>query len=138
MAGMLLYLSFEDIRKKTIPVIPMMLWGIVGVCLHLYYGRLSATVMAAGLIPGAAAYILSLLSHEKIGKGDAVLLMVTGVYMGFWGNIFMLWIGLVLAAMGGVVAVTMFRKTRSYELPFVPFLFAAFLLMIAGNGGMPT
>ena len=138
MTGMFLYLSFEDIKKKTVPVIPIMIWGIAGVVMHLYYGRISPVSMVAGLIPGAAAYLLSMVSGEKIGRGDALLIMVTGIFMGFWGNVFMLWFGLILAALGGVVAVTMFKKGKGYELPFVPFLFAGFLIMIMGYGGMPT
>ena len=138
MTGMLLHMSIEDIKKKTVPVIPMMLWGIAGVILHLYFGRISYAGMASGLIPGACAYVLSIATHEKIGKGDALLLIVTGIYMGFWGNVFMLWIGMILAAFGGVVAMVMFDKNKNHELPFVPFLFAGFLIVMFCNGGMPT
>ena len=138
MAGMLIYMSYEDIRRKTIPVIPLMIWGIVGVAQHLIYGRLDAISMAAGLIPGILAYILSVLTHERIGKGDALLLLVTGIYMGFWGNVFMLWVALIMAAVGGVTAVAVFGKDRNSELPFVPFLSAAGMLLLMTNGGMPT
>ncbi len=138
MAGMFLYLSFEDIRKKTIPVIPMMFWGIAGVIMHLYYGRLELISMVSGMLPGLVAYILSIVSREKIGKGDAILLIVTGVYMGFWANIMMLWTGLIIAAIAGVMMLVFFKKSRGYELPFVPFLFAGFLLVMLSNGGMPT
>ncbi len=138
MMGMLLHMSVEDIRKRTVPVIPMMIWGMAGVLLHLYHGRISYVSMLGGLIPGIAVYILSILTHERIGKGDAILLIVTGVYMGFWGNIFMLWIGMILAAVGGVVSMTFFKKSKHYELPFVPFLFAGFLMIVLCNGGMPS
>ncbi|MCR5097384.1 MAG: prepilin peptidase [Lachnospiraceae bacterium] len=138
MTGMLLHMSIEDIRKKTVPVIPMMLWGMAGVILHLYFGRISCERMLGGLITGITAYILSIATHEKIGKGDAVLLTVTGIYMGFWGNVFMLWLGLVLAAAAGACVMVLSDKDKSYELPFVPFLFAGFLITVLCNGGMPT
>ena len=138
MMGMLLHMSVEDIRKRTVPVIPMMIWGMAGVLLHLYHGRIGCDSMLGGLIPGIAVYILSILTHERIGKGDAILLIVTGIYMGFWGNIFMLWIGMILAAVGGVVSMAFFKKSKHYELPFVPFLFAGFLMIVLCNGGMPS
>ncbi len=136
MIVMLLHMSVEDIRKRTVPVIPMMIWGMAGVLLHLYNGRISYVSMLGGLIPGIVVYVLSILTHEKIGKGDAILLVITGIYMGFWGNIFMLWIGMIMAAVGGVISMTFFKKGKNYELPFVPFLFAGFLMIVLCNGGM--
>ncbi len=138
MTGMLLHMSIEDIRKKTVPVIPMMIWGMVGVILHLCYGRIGYERMLSGLIPGIVAYVLSIATHEKIGKGDAVLLIITGIYMGFWGNLFMLWIGMIMAALAGVFAMVIFKKDRDRQMPFVPFLFAGFLITLLCNGGMPT
>ena len=136
MAGMLFYLSVEDVRKKTIPVIPMMIFGVAGVAFHLYYGRLNIIAVTSGLIPGVIAYIISVLTAEKIGRGDALLLMVTGIYMGFWGNVFMLWFALIFAAIGGLIAMAFFKKPKGYELPFVPFLLISFAL-ITVSGGMP-
>ncbi len=133
MTGMLLYLSAEDIKRKTIPVIPMMGCGIFAIVLHLISGKNDILNMAVGMIPGVIAYVLSVLTKEKIGKGDAVLLMVTGLYMGFWGNVFMLWIGLIFAAVGGIIAIAMFKRKRGDELPFVPFLFAGYLVISVCN-----
>lgn len=137
MSGMFLYLSAEDIKRKTVPVIPMMIWGMVGIVLHIAMGRINDMQMLLGMIPGVAAYILSILTKEKIGRGDALLLVVTGIYMGFWGNIIMLWVGLIFAAIGGVAAIVIFKKKKSDELPFIPFLAAAYVMYIISNGGMP-
>ena len=134
---MLLYLSFEDIRKKTIPVIPMMAAGVVGVALHLYYGRLDIISVAAGIIPGVIAYIISILTDEKIGRGDAMLLIVTGIFLGFWDNLIIIYFALIFAAAGGVIAMAAFEKNRGHEMPFVPFLMMSFLLMMICNGGLP-
>ncbi len=138
MTGMLLYLSAEDIKSKTIPVIPIMGWGIFAIVAHLISGKNDILSMTAGMIPGTIAYVLSVLTKEKIGKGDAVLLMVTGLYMGFWGNVFMLWAGLILAAIGGIIAMAMFNRKRGDELPFVPFLFAGYLVILLCNGITPA
>ena len=138
MIGMMTYLSVEDIRKKTIPVIPLMIWGIVGVVQHLIYGRIDSYSMVAGVVPGIVAYMLSVATHEKIGKGDALLLIVTGIYMGFWMNMFMLWMGLILAAIVGVATMASFKKLKNNELPFVPFLSLSCLIIIIGNGGLPA
>ncbi len=137
MTGMFLYLSAEDIKRKTVPVIPIMGWGIFAIVLHLISGKNDIISMAVGMIPGAIAYVLSVLTKEKIGKGDAVLLIVTGLYMGFWENVFMLWVGLIFAAIGGIVAIVMFKRKRGDELPFVPFLFAGYLVILVCNGVFP-
>ena len=79
--------SLEDIWKRQIHLIIIGLFGILGVILHLYYGKLSALDMCAGVFVGVVLYLVSIGSGEKIGKGDAFLVTSTGVYLGFWDNI---------------------------------------------------
>lgn len=133
--GALSLLALEDLRIKKIPIIPLVLTGIVGMIFHLVYCNRDIRDIVGGIFIGIALYLLSVITGGKIGKGDGVLFMVTGVYLGFWNNLMMLWIACVMAGIVGTGMVVVFKKNKNYKLPFVPFvLIAALVMLIAGKG----
>lgn len=133
--GALSLLSLEDLRIKKIPIVPLLLTGIVGMILHLIYGNREITDILGGLSIGFILYAICLITKGKIGKGDCYLYMVTGVYLGFWNNLLLLWLSSVLAGVVGIFVMLLKKKNRDYKLPFVPFTFIAALLMLLAGGG---
>lgn len=133
--GILGYFSVEDIRRRSVRIVPLILAAIAGLVLHLYFGRISVWSLLGGLGIGAGMYVVSVASKERVGKGDALLLAVTGIFLGFWDNLLLLWLASFLAMAAGVVAVLVFRKNRHYELPFIPFVFVGFLVFLLANQG---
>ena len=95
--GMLGYFSIEDIRRKSVHTAPLIVTAIAGVFLHLYGGRLSIWDLLGGLGIGVVMYGISVASRERVGKGDALVLGVTGIFLGFWNNLLLLWIASFLA-----------------------------------------
>ena len=135
--GILGYFSWEDVRKRSIHLVPLLVSAIMGVIGHIWFGRITIWNLLGGLGIGVVMYGVSLASGEKIGKGDALLLSVTGIFLGFWGNLMLLWIAACLSAVGGAFAMLMFHKGKDYELPFVPFLLAGFVIYLSlQKGGM--
>ena len=131
--GFLGYLSIEDLRKRQIHLVSLGVAAIAGLFMHLYFERITIWSLVGGLATGMALYVVSVLSSEKIGKGDALLVGVTGIFLGFWGNLFLLWLSAILAAFVGIIAVVVFRKDRQYELPFIPFIFIGFIIYLIIN-----
>ncbi len=135
--GILGYFSWEDVRKRSIHLVPLILAAMAGVVLHMYFERITIWSLLGGVGIGAAMYGLSLASGEKIGRGDALLLAVTGIFLGFWGNLVLLWIASCLIGVGGAISVLVLHKGKEFELPFVPFLFAGFVIYsFLEHGGM--
>ncbi len=132
--GMLGICSVTDIRKREVGVVVVCLSGILGVVYHIMYRRISVYDMLGGLLIGVFVYLIALLTREKIGKGDAIVCMVTGIYLGFWNNLLLLWLSSLLAGLAGIVAMLVFRKKKTDTLPFVPFLSAAGLVVVFGGG----
>jgi leader peptidase (prepilin peptidase)/N-methyltransferase len=132
--GILGICSAEDMLRKQLHIITIAAFGILGVIFHLYYRTHSTTDMLGGMAVGGILYLVSLLSNERIGKGDAFLLTTTGIYLGFWDNIAILWMGSLLAGIIGIVLYIIFQKKPSYRIPFVPFLLAAYLLLLCFQG----
>ena len=133
--GILGFFSVEDMRKRSVQLVALLAAAITGVVMHLYFGRISIWSLLGGLAVGAIMYGISILSQERIGKGDALLIAVTGIFLGFWGNLLVLWIATLLAMCAGIAAIVFFQKGKNYELPFIPFVFASYLIYLSINHG---
>lgn len=135
LTGLLSLLAIEDFRSKQIPVVPVLGCGILGVIFHLIYQTRTIGEIIGGLLIGCVLYGISVCTKGKIGKGDGILFMVTGVYLGFWLNLLLLWLSCVIAGVVGVAIVLFRKKGRHYQIPFVPFVLISEVLLLMVGGG---
>ena len=82
MIGMLAVCTAQDIRRKEIRVNFVLLFGILGIFLHMLFRMLSIGSLLLGMLVGIVLLLLGLASEGRIGTGDGVLLTVTGIYLG--------------------------------------------------------
>jgi leader peptidase (prepilin peptidase)/N-methyltransferase len=85
----------------------------------------------AGLVFGLAMFGVSLISKGQIGKGDALVLCVTGIGLGFWDNMAFFLISLICACVFIVVRAPFKGLSRKDTLPLVPFLLVGFVVHTA-------
>lgn len=83
-----------------------------------------------GVMVGIAMILLSKLTQGKIGIGDGLLLCVTGLLLGFWSNMELLAIALFVASVLSIVLLALRLVNRKHSIPFVPFLFVAYLIIV--------
>ncbi len=134
--GILGICSVEDIRSRQIRTVVVGIAGTIGVLWHLMKVRLQIWDVMAGMLVGVFVYLLSILTREKIGKGDALVFMVTGIYLGLWNNLLLLWFSSMIAAVVAGIMVVFFHKKKTDTLPFVPCIFAAEILLLLLTGGV--
>lgn len=127
--GMLGWCSLEDLRNRKVLVNPILAFGIVGVCLHLYYRNLSIYSVLAGVFVGVILLLVGAITG-KIGAGDGLVLLVSGIYLGFWDNARLLFHGLVFCGIWSAIQLLLRKKKRQDEIAFIPFLFLAYLEMM--------
>lgn len=140
---LLLWNSVQDIRKKTLYNRGLLLGAGVMLLLFagdcLYSGTIADLLLSEGevpwkrllgVIPGIGVLILSIVLRGGIGKGDGYLLCITGMALGAEQNTALLLYGLFLAGVMAAVLLILKRVKRDTKLPFVPFLFAGFLLTV--------
>ena len=133
--GSISLLALEDLRMKKIPIIPLILTGIIGMIFHLIFESRDIKDILGGMFIGVVLYAVSFFTKGKVGKGDAFLFMVTGVYLGFWNNLLALWIASVIAGVIGVGIIVVKNKRFDYKLPFVPFVLVAIIMLLLIGGG---
>ncbi|MCI9136819.1 MAG: hypothetical protein HFH48_04535 [Lachnospiraceae bacterium] len=128
--GLLGLCSWEDIKSKELTVIYILMFGIGGMLLHLFCPIHSIYSIMWGILLGVILMVLSWLTGGTIGMGDGILLVVTGVYLGGANNLELFLTGLLLAAFWSLGLLLFHRKGGREKIAFVPFLLAAYLLML--------
>lgn len=129
---LLILCSVEDLKRKEVTVIYILLFGIIGVVFHLFCPSCSVYSMLWGLLLGIVVMAASFFSHGSIGMGDGILLVVTGVYLGGYQNLELFLIGLFLAGIWSLGLLVLKKKKRKEKIAFVPFLLVAYAVMLVG------
>lgn len=131
--GMLALCSAEDIKKKRIRLNPLLAFGILGIFFHMLWRMQSIGDLLLGMTVGVLLLFLSVLTGGKIGMGDAVLLIVTGIYLGLRQNLELFFYGLLMCSMWALGLLILRKKSRKDSIPFVPFLLAAYMGMLVST-----
>lgn len=128
--GLLAVCSMQDIKTQKIRLNPVLVTGILGVILHMLYQKIQLGNMLLGMGIGIAVWLVSFVTKGKIGIGDAVLLMVTGIYLGAQQNLELFLTALFLAGLWGLYLLVVRKRPRTETFPFVPFLLVAYVEML--------
>lgn len=128
--GMLTLCTAQDIRKKQIRLNPLLFLGILGILLHMLWRIHSIENLLLGMSVGIVLLVVSILTGGKIGAGDAVLLIVTGIYLGLEQNLELFFCGLLMCSVCSLALFVFRKKSRKDSIPFVPFLLAAYMGML--------
>lgn len=127
---MLGFHAAEDLRKRSIAVPCLMMFGLVGLGVQLYCQDMSLVSFGLGVAVGLGLLLLSLITGGSIGMGDGLVFCVTGVYLGGSRNIELLFISLLYAAVFSLFLLTRGKgavKKRKKEIPFLPFVFLGYV-----------
>ena len=125
---LLIYTSITDIRERAISGVALMIFTVAGI-MCLWLGRsLNPVDSIFGALIGLCLVIVSFCTKGELGMGDALLLLVTGIFLGFERNLTLLFSALMLSSLFSVYLLIR-EKNIKKEYPFVPFLFIAYVMM---------
>lgn len=128
----LLIQGIWDIRTKEIP---MWISLCLGGCSFLYSVCNEREWMSIGLalIPGVVCLILGYVTRQAVGYGDGILICALGMFYSVEELLAICMIAIFFAGIVGLVLLVAFKKKGSYEIPFVPFLFAGWFVQYVIN-----
>jgi leader peptidase (prepilin peptidase)/N-methyltransferase len=121
-------ITFIDIDRQIIPDKLTVPGFILGLALVFGFHFLSWKQVLSGiLLPGPSLWLLglgatALLKKEALGFGDVKLLMMAGVFLGFWGVLLSLFLGAVSAVVFLAGGSAMKRLDLRDRIPFGPFI----------------
>lgn len=128
--------SICDIRKKEISLWTIIVFGAGGAAAGAAESLLGGEVILSwipGLFPGLFLILAAKVTREGIGYGDGAVLMVSGMYLGFVYTLNLLLCGLLLSALAAVFLITVKKAGRKYQIPFLPFLFLGYCVVMAAE-----
>lgn len=137
----LLCASWQDWRRKMIPVWLYVAAGVSGLlCRLLFSEELMVVELFSGASVGLGLLGISVMTEGAVGDGDGWFFVVTGILLGFWKNLALLFYGL-LACCTGSCFLIVWRyvwgegtgSVRKYQFAFVPFLLPIGIWMVLYN-----
>lgn len=121
-----------DLRSREIPLGLLGAGFGIGLFLRIMTGAGDIAAVFAGCLPGLLLLAAGFLSKEAIGFGDGGMLVSAGMYLTFSENLMLTILSLFLAAGGAGILLAAKKIRRKETLPFLPFLLAGYVLLLAG------
>lgn len=122
--------SVLDLKKREVSLWMAGIYGLLGVHGCIRYQEQTLVSIFGGVIVGLFLIGLAFLSEEAIGFGDGMVMVVTGLYLGFWQNLELCMTGLILsAAFSGILIIAGIAK-KNQAIPFLPFLMLGYIGMV--------
>ncbi|MBQ4482849.1 MAG: prepilin peptidase [Lachnospiraceae bacterium] len=125
--------TIADIRKRSIPVLLFLIFGIAGVVLFMLTGSVTLTDEIFGILLGIVFVALSHISDGKIGAGDGIAILVSGIFLGGSRAACQTLYGMLGASLISILLLMVRRGNRNTALPFLPFLLTGYLMDKAGG-----
>ncbi len=129
--GWLYFFAEEDTRRRQLSLLWLSAFAGCGV---LWAAKTGLGQGLAGAVVGIALSVAALASGEKIGLGDGLLFCGIGLFCGLWMSLTLLFIASLLCALFGAAGLLTKRWERKDQLPFVPFVLGAYVLLLALQG----
>ncbi len=116
-------MSIEDIRRREIRRIWLIGLGMVGIVIAIVAGDIDGAQYLFRLVPGIVCFLVAWVTGEQIGFGDAFLIFIMGLYCNVTELINVCMFALILVGIVSLFLMTVAKKSKKYELPFIPFVF---------------
>lgn len=131
--GVMLICAVMDMFQKSIWISCIMVFMILNGSMG-FLSQHDWKFILSGAAVGGFLTAVSLLTGEALGKGDAFLVLGSGLYLGFAENLIMVFDALFLVSMYGV-ALMLTRKKKNWkrEIPFAPFLAVPYIWIVASH-----
>lgn len=122
--------SWQDLKRKELAVQLLLGFGVIGVFLHVYFRELSLGQMLGGMILGLLVMLLAVVTKGHLGLGDGILLLITGIFLGFWRNLELILGAAILAGVVSAYLLVIKKVDKNYEIPFAPFILVMYVLSL--------
>lgn len=123
----LLISSIKDIKERIISIHYIVITGLLAIGMIFVNPNVNIIESGFGLLIGVGLILLSVVTNNAIGQGDALVIAVLGVLLGYKMTIAILLIALILSAFVSGYIIFIKKKSRKTAIPFVPFLLCAAL-----------
>lgn len=120
-------LAVMDFKYRKLPLKTLLSGFFIAAAGCLCGREISPVLLVSGGCIGIIFLLISRASGESFGYGDSILILILGIFLGFWNIMYLLLGAFSMAAVFSAVMMIKHRFNRKSSFPFVPFLAAAYL-----------
>ena len=132
--GILFAESIVDIKRKKVHVSGAILLAVMGIIMLFVEQRFSVITFLMSESVGIILYMISVLTEEKLGRGDAIYVLALGTLLDIREMMLVCMISFCLASFVGILLLILKKVEKQYKLAYLPFLTAGYLFYTIGNG----
>lgn len=137
--GMLLFVAGAmDLKSKTISrgiIFVLMIVCFAGAFIKVFINKeFGIWEIIGGVLIGFCAIGLSMVSREQIGRGDGLVIAAIGLMLGFRKCLFAVCMASIIMTLVSVIVLILRKGNRNTRLPFVPALFAGYVMCMTVAG----
>lgn len=129
----LILVSAYDIRWRRIPVKLLVLFSAMVISYRFYDRSLDWWLIVGGVVIGVIFLAVSKKTGESIGYADSWMILLLGIYQGFWGILGTLTGAMFILAVVSLIFIVTKQKSKNWTLPFLPFLAAGYFIWIVSE-----
>ena len=126
----LLLWTVWDLKYRVICLWQGVLVVSVGVLWQLLDRQLWTGSILGGMVLGVTAWGCSWLTGDRFGRGDALVILCLGIYLGFSQSLVVLLWGLLVASVVSVFLLVTKKCSAKQAIPFVPCLTTGYVIML--------
>lgn len=127
--------TYTDLKGKYIYTWVCGINAIIAILVHVFLRDIPIRVMGMGVLIGAIAFIVSILSKEKFGRGDAWMVVTIGTLEGGMFLLPVLIWTFILFNIYALSGITLKKLNIKSTLPLVPFALVANVFVAFLTGG---
>lgn len=129
--------SYMDIKYREISILLCIIFMVMGLGMGIAEcickaGDIKQIIISA--IPGVIMLFISKVTNQGIGMGDGAVAIAVGVLLGYEKTVLALLAGFMIAGVISIILLVFKKAAKSYELPFIPLLSVAVVLVTGGAG----
>lgn len=123
-------MSVEDLVRKKIRGIWLLAAAVAGVGFMIGLREFSDLSYLFRFIPGAVFGLLAWMTREQIGYGDAILILLLGLYLDLVSLVNVCLIAFAAAGVVSLILLVLAKKNKHFELPLIPFFLGSYLMLL--------
>lgn len=128
--GFLFVAAWIDYKNKELPLVLIILMALFGIVFQIVVRQVAFWNLFLGCLIGILFLGIGKITRQALGYGDGLILVATGIFLGFSENVLLLLLGVLLASVFSIGLLMFRKKTKKDEIPFMPFLFAGYVFLL--------
>lgn len=125
---LLLAAGIVDMRKRQISRAQILILLLVCCAVIPLKNESGVIDVVGGLAIGLCAIGVSVATREQIGRGDGIVIAAVGIALGARKCLLVVFIASFMMSMAAIVVLSFRKGGRQTRLPFLPAIFAGYLL----------